>query len=291
LDSLPRLIANAREHDLGDGFIVRRMLPVLQARHVGPFVFFDHMGPVSFPPGKGMDVRPHPHIGLATVTWLFDGAIRHRDSLGSLADIRPGEVNWMTSGRGITHSERTPPELRESGQQLHGIQVWVALPQADAEVEPEFHHHARESLPRISQPGVEGVLIAGSAYGARSPVKVFAPMFMLEMNLQAGAELALPGEHAERGVHVINGSVRWGDLHIGQQQMAVQAGDQPPSLRANEASRLILFGGAPLDGERHLWWNFVASSRERIEQAKVDWREGRFPKVPGDEDEFIPLPD
>jgi redox-sensitive bicupin YhaK (pirin superfamily) len=291
LDSRPRLIANAREHDLGDGFIVRRMLPVLQARHVGPFVFFDHMGPVSFPPGKGMDVRPHPHIGLATVTWLFDGAIRHRDSLGSLADIRSGEVNWMTSGRGITHSERTPPELRDSGQQLHGIQVWLALPQADAEVEPEFHHHAREALPRIGQPGVEGVLIAGNAYGVRSPVKVFASMFMLEMNLQAGAELALPIEHAERGVHVINGSVRWGDLHIGKQEMAVQAGDQPPPLRANEASRLILFGGAPLDGERHLWWNFVASSRERIEQAKADWREGRFPKVPGDEDEFIPLPD
>ena len=291
MENFPQLIANAREHDLGDGFVVRRMLPVLQARHVGPFVFFDHMGPVSFPPGKGMDVRPHPHIGLATVTWLFDGAIRHRDSLGSLADIRPGEVNWMTSGHGITHSERTPPALRESGQSLHGIQVWVALPQVDAEVEPEFHHHDRESLPRISQPGVEGVLIAGNAYGARSPVKVFAPMFMLEMNLQAGAELALPSEHAERGVHVINGSVRWGDLHIGKQQMAVQAGDQPPSLRANEASRLILFGGAPLDGERHLWWNFVASSRERIEQAKADWREGRFPHVPGDEDEFIPLPD
>ncbi|MEO5831410.1 MAG: pirin family protein [Rhodanobacter sp.] len=291
MESRPQLIANAREHDLGDGFVVRRMLPVLQARRVGPFVFFDHMGPVSFPPGKGMDVRPHPHIGLATVTWLFDGAIRHRDSLGSLADIRPGEVNWMTSGRGITHSERTPPELRESGQSLHGIQVWVALPQVDAEVEPEFHHHDRELLPRISQPGVEGVLIAGAAYGAHSPVKVFAPMFMLEMNLQAGAELTLPDEHAERGVHVIDGSVRWGDLHIDKQQMAVQTGDEPPPLRANVASRLILFGGAPLDGERHLWWNFVASSRERIEQAKADWREGRFPKVPGDEDEAIPLPD
>ena len=286
----PQLIANAKEHDLGDGFVVRRLLPVMQARQVGPFVFFDHMGPVGFPPGKGMDVRPHPHIGLATVTWLFDGVIRHRDSLGSLADIRPGEVNWMTAGRGITHSERTPPEQRERGQSLHGIQVWVALPLADAEVEPEFHHHERESLPRISLPGVEGVLIAGDAYAKRSPVKVFAPMFMLEMNLQAGAELTLPSEHVERGVHVIDGSVTWGELQVGKQQMAVQAGDESPLLHANEASRLILFGGAPLDGERHLWWNFVASTRERIEQAKSDWAGGRFPKVPGDDDEFIPLP-
>jgi redox-sensitive bicupin YhaK (pirin superfamily) len=291
MEATPILIADARVHDLGDGFMVRRMLPVLQARHVGPFVFFDHIGPATFAAGKGMDVRPHPHIGLATVTWLFDGAIRHRDSLGSLADIRPGEVNWMTSGRGIVHSERTPPDERAAGQLMHGIQVWVALPQADAEVEPEFHHHGRDALPRISLPGVDGILIAGSAYGARSPVKVFAPMFFLEVQLAAGAELALPAEHAERGVHVIEGAIRWGELEVGAQQMAVQAGPSAPTLRAHEASRLMLFGGAPLDGERNLWWNFVASTRERIEQAKADWREGRYPKVPGDEDEFIPLPE
>ncbi|HEY1588179.1 MAG TPA: pirin family protein [Rhodanobacter sp.] len=290
MEATPMLIADARVHDLGDGFMVRRMLPVLQARHVGPFVFFDHIGPATFNAGKGMDVRPHPHIGLATVTWLFDGAIRHRDSLGSLADIRPGEVNWMTSGHGIVHSERTPPEARQDGQKLHGIQVWVALPQADAEVAPEFHHHDREALPRISQPGVEAVLIAGNAYGEHSPVKVFAPMFFLEVQLDAGAELALPPEHTERGVHVVEGSVSWGDLAIGATEMAVQAGPSAPSLRAHEASRLMLFGGAPLDGERHLWWNFVASTRERIEQAKADWREGRFPIVPGDDKEFIPLP-
>ncbi len=291
MDADPMLMADARVHDLGDGFMVRRMLPVLQARHVGPFVFFDHIGPDTFAAGKGMDVRPHPHIGLATVTWLFDGVIRHRDSLGSLADIRPGEVNWMTSGHGIVHSERTPPEARQDGQLLHGIQVWVALPQADAEVDPAFHHHDRDALPKIRRPGMEAVLIAGTACGERSPVKVFAPMCFLEVQLAAGAELALPPEHAERGVLVVEGAVRWGELEVGAQQMAVQAGPAAPPLRAHEASRLMLFGGAPLDGERHLWWNFVASSRERIEQAKADWREGRFPRVPGDDQEFIPLPE
>lgn len=291
MDAAPTLIEGTRLHDLGDGFMVRRMLPVLLTRHVGPFVFYDHMGPVTFAAGNGMDVRPHPHIGLATVTWLFDGVIRHRDSLGSLADIHPGAVNWMTAGHGIAHSERTPPEVRQGGQLLHGIQVWVALPRADAEMAPEFHHHDRDALPRIRQPGVEAVLIAGTAYGERSPVKVFAPMFFLEVRLEAGAELALPPEHAERGVHVVEGAVRWGELELGAQQMAVQAGPPAPTLRAREASRLMLFGGAPLDGERHLWWNFVASTRERIEQAKVDWREGRFPKVAGDEQEFIPLPE
>jgi redox-sensitive bicupin YhaK (pirin superfamily) len=291
MEAAPMLIADARVHDLGDGFMVRRMLPVLQARHVGPFVFFDHIGPATFAAGKGMDVRPHPHIGLATVTWLFDGVIRHRDSLGSLADIRPGEVNWMTAGHGIVHSERTPPEARQDGQLLHGIQVWVALPQADAEVDPEFHHHDRAALPKVRRPGMEAVLIAGTAYGERSPVKVFAPMFFLEVQLAAGAELALPAEHSERGVHVVEGAIRWGELEVDAQQMAVQAGPTAPPLRAQETSRLMLFGGAPLDGERHLWWNFVASSRERIEQAKADWREGRFSKVPGDDKEFIPLPE
>lgn len=290
MDALPRLLQDSRLHDLGDGFTVRRLLPVLQARHVGPFVFFDHMGPARFAAGKGMDVRPHPHIGLATVTWLFDGAIRHRDSLGSVADIRPGEVNWMTAGRGIVHSERTPPQQRQDGHDLHGIQVWVALPQADAEIAPQFHHHDRDALPRIRQPGVEAVLIAGSAYDERSPVKVFAPMFFLEVQLAAGAELALPAEHAERAVYVVDGAVRWGDLQLAAGQMAVQAGAPPPALRAGVDSRLMLLGGAPLDGERHLWWNFVASTSERIEQAKADWAAQRFDPVPGDSEEFIPLP-
>ena len=286
----PTLIDKTRLHDLGEGFVVRRLLPVLSARHVGPFVFYDHMGPADFAPGKGLDVRPHPHIGLATVTWLFEGSIRHRDSLGSLADITPGAVNWMTAGRGIAHSERTPPQARRSGQRMHGIQVWVALPRAHEEAPPAFQHHAAERLPRIRRPGAELVLIAGAAYGSASPVEVFAPMFLLEARLEAGAELLLPAEHAERGVHVIEGELDWGGLALTAAQMAVQAGPPPPLLRATQASRAILFGGAPLDGERHLWWNFVSSSLERIEQAKADWAAQRFAKVVGDEDEFIPLP-
>ena len=290
MQSYPTLIDNTRLHDLGDGFVVRRMLPVLQVRHVGPFVFYDHMGPAELPAGKGMDVRPHPHIGLATVTWLFEGTIRHRDTLGSLADITPGAVNWMTAGRGIAHSERTPPDVRRSGQRMHGIQVWVALPRADEEVAPEFHHHDTESLPRLVQNDAQLVLIAGTAYGKASPVKVFAPMFFIEAQLETGASLTLPEEHAERGVHVIEGEVTWGDLTIGAAQMATQAGESAPAVHANKATRLMLFGGAPLDGERHLWWNFVSSSRERIEVAKADWTAQRFGKVTGDEQEFIPLP-
>jgi len=290
MQSSPALIENTRLHDLGDGLTVRRMLPVLMARHVGPFVFYDHIGPAEFAPGKGLDVRPHPHIGLATVTWLFEGTIRHRDSIGSMVDITPGAVNWMTAGRGIAHSERTPPDARGSGQRMHGIQVWVALPRADEEVEPEFHHHEAVSLPRMHQAGVELILIAGTAYGLASPVKVFAPMFFIEARMQAGAEMLLPEEHFERGVHVIEGDVSWGDVALTSAQMAVQSGGTAPAVRAKTASRLMFFGGAPLDGERHLWWNFVSSSHERIEQAKADWAAQRFGKVTGDEEEFIPLP-
>ncbi|NII73110.1 hypothetical protein FHW84_001679 [Dyella sp. SG562] len=289
MDQNPLLI-EGRLHDLGDGFTVRRLLPVLQARHVGPFVFFDLIGPAAFAPGKGMDVRPHPHIGLATVTWLFEGAIRHRDTVGSLADIRPGEVNWMTAGRGIAHSERTPPDERRDGQRMHGVQVWVALPRHDEEVEPEFHHHGADALPRIRRPGAELVLIAGTAYGQRSPVKVFAPMFFVEATLEAGAELPWPDEHVERGVCVIDGEVSWGGLNVPATHTAVQTGDTAAPLKAATRSRVMLFGGAPLDGERHLWWNFVSSRKERIEQAKLEWQEQRYGKVAGDEEEFIPLP-
>ena len=290
MDHMPRLI-EGRRNDLGDGFTVRRLLPALLARHVGPFVFFDHMGPADFAPGRGMDVRPHPHIGLATITWLFEGCIRHRDSLGSLADIRPGEVNWMTAGRGIVHSERTPPDARREGQRLHGIQLWVALPRQDAEVAPEIHHHDADELPRLSRGGAELLLVAGNAYGERSPVKVFAPMFLIEATLAEGSVLDWPDEHPERGVYVVEGELEWGGTVLSADRMAVQTAGSAAPLRAREASRLVLFGGAPLDGERHLWWNFVASSRERIEQAKAGWAAGRFGVVPGDEEEFIPLPE
>jgi redox-sensitive bicupin YhaK (pirin superfamily) len=290
MDHTPQRI-EGRRHDLGDGFTVRRLLPALLARHVGPFVFFDHMGPADFAAGAGMDVRPHPHIGLATITWLFEGSIRHRDTLGSLVDIRPGEVNWMTAGRGIAHSERTPPEARRDGQRLHGVQLWVALPRDEAEVAPEFHHHGAGELPRIERDGAALLLVAGTAYGAQSPVKVYAPMFLIEARLAAGVTLEWPQEHVERGVYVIEGKVDWGEQVVPADQMAVQAGPTAAPLRSHEPSRLILFGGAPLDGERHLWWNFVASSRERIERAKADWVGGRFGVIPGDDKEFIPLPE
>lgn len=289
MNAMPTQIRGQR-HELSPGFSVRRLLPALSARHVGPLVFFDHIGPADFVAGSGMDVRPHPHIGLATVTWLFEGAIRHRDSLGSCMDIRPGEVNWMTAGRGIVHSERTPPHERRGGHRLHGIQIWVALPQADAETAPAFHHHAAAELPRVQRPGVELVLIVGDAYGQRSPVPIYAPMFITEVRLAEGAELELPAEHPEHGVYVVEGELDWGGLALPASTMAAQTGASSTPLRAHRDSLLMLFGGAPLDGERHLWWNFVASTRERIEQAKADWAAGLFGKVPGDDHEFIPLP-
>ncbi|MDR6644078.1 MULTISPECIES: pirin family protein [unclassified Luteibacter] len=281
---------DGKQRDLGDGFVVRRMLPHLKARHVGPFVFFDQMGPASFGEDKGMDVRPHPHIGLATVTWLFQGAIRHRDSLGSAVDIHPGDVNWMTAGRGIAHSERTPPDERHSGQDLHGIQVWVALPKTHERIDPEFHHHPASTLPVVERDGARLVVIAGEAFGVSSPVRVFAPMFFVEARLEAGARVTMPEQHAEWGAYVVEGAARFGDLPLGALDMAVAHEGEAPVLEATQPSLIMLFGGAPLDGERHLWWNFVASSKELIEAAKVEWAEGRFPLVPGDESERIPLP-
>jgi redox-sensitive bicupin YhaK (pirin superfamily) len=285
------ILIEGRERDLGSGFRVRRMLPQLAARHVGPFVFFDQMGPVPFVPGEGLDVRPHPHIGLATVTWLFAGSIRHRDSLGSVADIHPGDVNWMTAGRGIVHSERTPPETRIDGDALHGIQVWVALPREAEEIAPEFHHHPAAELPVIEREGIHLTVIAGDAYGRRSPVKVFAPMFLIQARMAAGSSLPMPVEHEERGVFVVAGDVALDDVALGPAGMAVQFGGDPPLLSAKSDATVMLFGGAPLDGERHLWWNFVSSSKERIEQAKADWAGRRFPAIPGDDAEYIPLPD
>jgi redox-sensitive bicupin YhaK (pirin superfamily) len=256
---------------------------------VGPFVFFDHMGPATLAPGRGLDVRPHPHIHLATVTYLFEGEMLHRDSLGSEQIIRPGAINWMTAGRGIVHSERTPPEARESGPHLHGLQLWVALPSAHEDAEPSFSHHPSASLPQLDDGGVHLRVLAGSAYGAASPVPTFSPLFYVEATLEAGARLEVPAEHEERAVYVIAGEVTCGAMRLAPRTMSNLRPDVAPVLEAATPARLVMIGGAPLDGPRYIWWNFVSSSQQRIEQAARDWREGRFPTVPGDETERIPL--
>jgi len=282
------LLIRAREHDIGD-LVVRRLLPVAQRRMVGPFIFFDHMGPANFPPGAGINVRPHPHIGLATITYLWDGQILHRDSLGSRQTIDPGDVNWMIAGSGITHSERVTDQVRASGQSVHGLQLWIALPRQDAETAPEFHHHPADALPRFDLPGAALTLIAGSAYGRASPVKVFSPLCYLDVRLEAGASLELPAEHAELAVYLLEGALDDGDQPIGRLEMACWS-EGKVTLRALSASHFVIIGGQPFPEPRLIYWNFVASSQERLEQAKSDWRDGRFAKVPGDDKEFIPLP-
>jgi redox-sensitive bicupin YhaK (pirin superfamily) len=280
-----------RTRDLGDGFEVRRALPSAQRRTVGPFVFFDQMGPIAFLAGKGLDVRPHPHIGLATVTYLFEGEILHRDSLGTVQPIRPGAVNWMTAGRGIVHSERTPPELRaREGARLFGVQTWVAMPEAYEETAPAFAHHGAAELPVLEEPGKRLRLIVGTLYGARSPVAVFSEMLYADAELGDGAQLNLPAEHAERAIYVIAGRIEIAGTPIDAGRLIVLGPSADIAIAARRPARLLLFGGAPLDGPRHLWWNFVSSSQERIEQAKEDWKAGRFTPVPG-ETEFIPLPE
>ena len=283
-------VIDARSRDLG-GFAVARVLPSAARRLVGPFIFFDHMGPADLAPGRGLDVRPHPHIGLATVTYPFEGEIVHRDSLGSHQPIRSGEVNWMTAGRGIVHSERTGPELRRTGSRAHGLQLWVAQPLAQEETEPEFHHHPAQTLPSLEIAGARIRVLAGSAYGARSPVKTFSPLFYADVAMPAGCELFLPSEHEERAAYIVDGAVTCGNERAERGRMLVFAKGAEVVLRASADARIVLIGGAPIDGERHIWWNFVSSSEARIEQAKRDWEEGRFPKVPGDEAEFIPLPE
>ena len=278
-----------RVHDLG-GFQVRRAVPALQARSVGPFVFVDHMGPAVFAPGRGIDVRPHPHIGLATVTFLWSGVIQHRDTLGFVQDIAAGDVNWMTAGRGIAHSERTPQSLREGEHPLHGMQTWVALPRADEETAPGFHHHDAAAMPRIERQGTLLRVLAGRGYGAESPVRVFADTLYVAIDLDADAQVTLEPSHPQRALYVLDGAAQLDGTDIPQQHLIVLDEGVPHALRARTPLKAMLLGGEPLDGPRHLWWNFVSSSRERIEQAKRDWLEGRFGAVPGD-DEFIPLPD
>jgi hypothetical protein len=280
-----------RTRDLGGGFEVRRALPSVQRRMVGPFVFFDQMGPVVLPPGRGLDVRPHPHIGLATVTYLFDGEILHSDSLGNAQPIRPGAVNWMIAGRGIVHSERTSPELRAGKSSLFGIQTWVALPKGREEMEPGFAHHRADELPVIEDEGKRMRLIAGSLDGERAPVEVFSEMFYADATLSGAARLALPVEHEERAVWVAEGRIEIGGDVFDAGQMLVFRPGEAVMIKAVYPARLILFGGESMDGPRHVWWNFVSSSAERIERAKADWNAGRFGKVPGDETESIPLPE
>ncbi len=282
-------IIRPRERDLG-GFTVRRVLPYAARPMVGPFIFLDHMGPTRFPEGKGVDVRPHPHIGLATVTYLFEGEIVHRDSLGFVQPIRPGDVNWMTAGRGIVHSERTAPEEKAKGPRLHGIQSWVALPKSHEEAAPAFHHHPAASLPVIEIPGGTLRVIAGNIDGTDSPVATCSDMFYLDATLSAGAHLVLPASLGERALYVVEGALAIGDTAVAPAEMAVLADGTDVTVTAAQDTRAIAIGGSKLDGERHIWWNLVSSSRDRIERAKADWKGNRFARVPGD-DEFIPLPE
>lgn len=282
------LIIEPKERDLGD-FTVKRVLPSAEKSTVGPFVFFDHMGPVEFKPGVGIDVRPHPHIGLATVTYLFSGEITHRDSLGYVQSIRPGDVNWMTAGRGIVHSERTGDQARAQGHELHGLQIWVGLPKKDEETDPTFFHHPVDTLPQFEIDGVAMRLIVGSAHGYSAPVATFSPIFYLDVQLQSGDTYAVTDEHEERAVYVLEGEIMIGSNTILPGQMAVLSANNPITIASNLAARFVVLGGAPLDGKRHLFWNFVSSSTERLEQAKQQWREQKFEKIPG-ETEFIPLP-
>jgi redox-sensitive bicupin YhaK (pirin superfamily) len=278
-----------RTRDLG-GFEVRRVLPSIERRMVGPFVFFDEMGPTLFNPGTGIDVRPHPHIGLATVTYLFDGEILHRDNLGSVQPIRPGEINWMTAGRGIVHSERTAPAVRSAGGRLAGIQSWVALPKKDEETAPAFAHHGSDTLPIVSGEGKTIRLLVGALYGARSPVQSFSETLYADIALAADASLPIPAEHEERAIYLIDGTVEIAGEAFAPGRLLVLRPTAEITVTSRTAARLMLLGGAPMDGPRHIWWNFVSSSADRIEQAKADWKAGRFPPVAGDT-EFIPLPE
>lgn len=290
------LIIRSRERDLG-GFTVRRILPYATHRMVGPFVFFDHMGPATFPPGKGMDVRPHPHIGLATVTYLFEGKILHRDSLGTSQVIEPGAVNWMTAGRGIVHSERSPDDVRKSGTRMNGIQLWVALPKEHEETAPEFTHHPSNTLPEFEMNGVQIKLLLGSAFDRKSPAPIHSDLYYMEAKFKAGAELTIPASDRESAVYVVNGSVEAEDSALGGQEMAVGKIGKPLRIKASEASHIMILGGKPLEGDRYIFWNFVSSSKEKLEAAKAEWRKGpgsagsQFPRIPGDDNEFIPLPD
>jgi hypothetical protein len=283
------LVIDQRRRDLG-GFEVGRVLPYARRRMVGPFVFFDHMGPVDFPPGipRSVDVRPHPHIGLATLTYLFDGEIMHRDSVGSEQAIRPGEVNWMIAGRGVTHSERFERARREGGR-MHGIQAWVALPREHEEIEPGFEHHGSEALPAFESAGLRARLVAGEAFGTGSPVPTCSPLFYAHWTLAAGARAELEARYPERAAYVASGSVEIAGQVFREGQMPVFAPGLPVLITAVQPAVVMVLGGEPV-GERFIDWNFVSSSKDRIAQAKADWRAGRMKLPRNDDAELIPLP-
>ncbi|KWK83608.1 pirin family protein [Burkholderia ubonensis] len=287
-DSIQALL-KPHVRDIGN-LQVRRTLPALAARLVGPFIFFDHMGPATLPPGTGLDVRPHPHIGLATVTYLFDGAILHRDSLGSLQEIVPGDVNWMTAGRGIVHSERTPDALRERGHTVHGIQTWVALPLAHETDAPSFEHHEAAALPKLNDDGVSLTVIAGDAFGLRSPVTTFSRTLYVAAEFADGGHLVLDASHEERAIYLVDGDLAIDGTPLEPAQMAVLAPGATVTLTSGAGARAMLLGGDRLEGERFIDWNFVASSRDAIERAKEAWTRQEMGKVPG-ETEWIPLPE
>ncbi len=286
----PEMVIPARERDLG-GFHVGRVLPHPKRRMVGPFIFFDHLGPLQLaaPVPRKADVRPHPHIGLSTITYLFAGELTHRDSLGVEQVIRPGEINWMTAGRGISHSERFDG-MRDSGGAVHGLQAWVALPEAQEEVAPKFEHYGRAEIPSIELAAGQGRLIAGTAFGKTSTVRTHSPLFYLHLELPSGARVEVPGGYAERAAYVVSGAVEWGGQTYGPKTMLVFPVSAQPVLTAPVASTVMLLGGEPV-GPRHIWWNFVSSRRERIEQAKADWTSGRIPLPTADAQEWIPLPE
>lgn len=295
LDSIETMIV-PRARDIGD-FEVRRALPAPKRQMVGPFIFFDQIGPAEFLDDQGIDVRPHPHIGLATVTYLYQGEFQHRDSLGTNQMIYPGEVNWMIAGNGVTHSERTSAETRRATSKLFGIQTWVALPETHEETDAAFEHHKEAVLPMIEGEGKQVRLILGSAYGEQAPVKTFSEMFYADAVLKAGARLPLPEDHEDRGVYVVSGSIEIAGDHFDAGRMMIFRPGDAITVKAGEnGARLMLLGGETLGGPRYIWWNFVASSQEKIDDAKQawttgDWQSGRFQLPPGDTEEFIPLPE
>ena len=284
----PSLTLQPHQHDLGGGFVVRRLLPSAQCPSVGPFVFFDHFGPVQAQPADNHDVRPHPHVGLATVTYLFEGAMLHRDSTGAVQRIAPGELNWMTAGKGIVHSERTPEELRDQPRVSHGLQLWMALPEGQEECEPGFVHFATEALPQVALEGARVTVLAGSAFGAASPAPALSPTVYLDMQLLAHAALVVPADYAERALYALDAGCTLDGEDLPQHQMRVLPRSATPLLQSRKPARVVLIGGDPL-GPRFITWNFVSSRKERLLQARDDWMAQRFPTVPG-ETEFIPYP-